>query len=409
MAIVIRWAVLSCVLSVGLASACDSASKCEPSVPCSGVAGDSSTGGDGSSNLEAGNAGSSSNAGTSSNANAGSAGSRQGGAGNTGNGGTASGAGAAGALNGGASGSAGSAQAGSAQAGSAGSAQAGAGGTPGGSNCGGAQVLFLIQRSGALFEQPGLANTGEKLALEASYFGFLQAALAGNASAAKPYSGKLSIGVSFLFATRDAVNAIPAICPQLAETTPSPLFDGRLTAAFSQSVTDHDALVTAKQKEEAPVPESIASAVASWSGASGARHLVLITTAMPDTCTLFDGPCGIDATVKAVQAAKAAGVTTHVIGLGHDNQFNYPSADPEPVAVQTGYEEYLQQLANAGSGKPVGPPNVEKLQDYACGTPEPAVLTASYSAAPGDAKYHQVKTATDAKTAVAEILASICP
>jgi len=237
----------------------------------------------------------------------------------------------------------------------------------------------------------------------------LQAALVGEGSATKPYRGKLPIGVSFLFATRDQVSELPVLCPQLAATAPTLQFDGALATAFTQSLADHAALVTANKKEEAPVPESIASAVASWPGASGSRHLVLITTALPDTCALFDGPCGIDATVKAVQDAKAAGVTTHVIGLGDDGMFNYVSAAPDPVKVETGNEEYLQQLANAGSGKPVGPPTVEKLQDYVCVDTLPAVLTATYADTPGNAKYYQSMTATDVKTAVAEILAGICP
>jgi hypothetical protein len=395
MAIVTRWVGLCCMLSAALVGACASSSKCDTGTPCSGVGGDGSAG---TSKAEAGASSAGANTATAGadtatagadtatagadTATAGAAGSSQGGVGGTGSGGTISGSGAAGKPSG-----------------NAGAAQGGAGGTQGGGSCNGAQVVFLIQRSGALFEQP---------ALDASYFGFVQAALVGDGSAAKPYSGKLPIGVSFLFATRDALMSVPAICPQLATTVPSLSFDGSLATAFTQSAAEHAALVTAKLKEEAPVPESIASAVASWSGASGTRHLVLITTAMPDTCTKFDGPCGIDATVNAVQLAKVAGVTTHVVGLGHDPRFNY-YPDPESVPVETGYEEYLQQLANAGVGKPLGPPNVQKLQDYACGSATPAVLTATYSTTPGDAKYYQVKTATDAKTAVAEILASVCP
>jgi len=103
-------------------------------------------------------------------------------------------------------------------------------------------------------------------------------------------------------------------------------------------------------------------------------------------------------------------VTTHVIGLGHDTMFNYTESDPE-VPVQ-GYEVYLQQLANAGQGKPVGPDTLEhKLQDFGgCGTTSgPAPLTASYSATAGDAKYYASMTASDVKSAVAEILTDICP
>ena len=383
MAIVTRWVGLCCALSAALAGACGSNSKCEPAAPCSGVGGDGSAG---TSNTEAGasNAGAS-NAGASNanagNANAGAAGSSQGGEGGTAGGGAMSGAGAAGKASG-----------------NAGAASDGAGGTQGGGSCNGAQVVFLIQRSGAVFEQP---------ALEASYFSFLQAALVGDGSAAKPYLAKLPIGATFLFVVREDFINPPAMCPELAVTAPSLSFDGALAAAFTQNANEHAALMTNKIKADAPVPESIASVVAAWSGASGPRHLVLVTTGMPDTCTKFDGPCGIDATVKAVQVAKTAGVTTHVIGLGDDSMFNY--ANLEGLPVQTGYEEYLRQLANAGSGKPLGPPDVEKLEDYTCSGAGPAVLTASYSTTPGDAKYYQSMTATDVKSAVTEILAGICP
>lgn len=394
MRIATRWLGLCCMFSAVLAGACDSGSSNENgAIAGNGVGGDASAG---TANGDSGasSAGTSTSAGT---ANRAGNGPSEGGSSGSGVGGTTSGGGTAGEPVGGASNM-------------AGAPQGGVGGNQGGGSCGGAQVVFLIQRSGALFEQP-LQTTGVPVPLEASYFGFVQAALVGDGSVAKSFAGKLPIGVSFLFAARDQVSSLPATCPQLVTTAPSLQFATTLATAFSQAAADHRALVmTAKQKAEAPVPESITSAVAAWSGVSGARHLVLVTAAMPDTCTQFDGPCGIDATVKAVQDAQAAGVTTHVIGLGDDNMFNYASSDPEPVAVQTGYEEYLQQLANAGSGKPVGSATMEhKLQDYVCNGSSVAALTASYSDAAGDAKYYQVMTATDAKAAVADILANICP
>jgi len=387
MAIVTRWVGLCGVLSMVLVAACDGGSSSANNGATAGVGGESATSA-GAANAAAGanNAGTS-NAGTSnaagaSNGNAGSG--NHDGLGGTSSGGSASVAGAAGKTSG-----------------VAGAAQAGAGGTPGGGACGGARVLFLIQRSGAVFEQP---------APETSYFSFLRAALVGDGSAAKPYASKLPIGAAFLFVVRKDLIALPDQCPQLSTSGPALQSDAALTNAFTENAAAHAALLAEKIKVDAPVPESIASAVASLSGVNGPRHLVLVTTGMPDTCSKFDGPCGIDTTVKAVQDAKAAGVTTHVIGLGHDGMFNYyPSPDPDAVPVTTGYEEYLQQLANAGGGKPLGPPNVEKLEDYVCNGSMPYVPTATYSATAGDAKFYQVMTATDAKTAVADILASICP
>jgi hypothetical protein len=398
MDIVTRWVGLCGMLSAALVGACDSgSSSANDATAGAGVGGSGSAGAE-SGQAGKGNAGTSSIAGSTSSAGTGSG--VGGASGGNGVGGSASDAGA---------GAGGKLGAGGSSGGSAG-VQGGSGGTQGGGSCGGAQVVFLIQRSGALFEQP-FQSSSVPTPLEASYFGFLQAALSGDASAAKPYTGKLPIGVSFLFAARDQVSATPAVCPELVTTAPSSSFDGALSAAFGKAAADHTALVmTAKMKAEAPVPESIASAVAAWSGASGPRHLVLVTTAMPDTCVKFDGPCGIDATVKAVQDAKAAGVTTHVIGLGDDNMFN-ASTTPQPTPTETGYEDYLQQLANAGSGKPLGPDTLEhNLQDYVCtGSTAVAALTASYGGTTGDAKYYQVKTATDAKSAVADILGKICP
>src|SRR6185369_1951313 len=389
MDLVTRWVGLGCVLSVALAGACGGGTSSASNAAAGAGVGGNGSAGAASGEPSAGSAGTGERAGSTGNAGTRSA---AGGASGSGVGGSTNNAGVGGKLgDGGGCGAAGT--------------QGGAGGTQGGGSCGGAEVVFLIQRSGVMFEQP-LQTTGVPLPLEASYFGFLQAALVGEGSAAKAYSGKLSLGVTFLFAARDLSAALPVACPQLAMTTPRLQFDSALSNAFTQSAADHAALVTAKQKEEAPVPEAIVNAVASLPETAGARHLVLVTTAMPDTCTKLDGPCGLDATVKALQDAKVAGVTTHVIGVGDDVAFNNAASGADP---EQGYEEYLQQLANAGSGQPVGPGSLEhKLQDFVCEGATAATLTASYAGSAGNAKYYQVKTATDAKAAVADILASIC-
>jgi hypothetical protein len=104
-----------------------------------------------------------------------------------------------------------------------------------------------------------------------------------------------------------------------------------------------------------------------------------------------------DPTIKAVQDAHARGVTTHVIGLGDTPNLDYP---PDTL----GYEAYLAGLANAGTGQPVKMYEGAKLE---CFYSTPGVAT--YSETSGTAKAYQATNAADVKSAVSEILSSICP
>jgi len=163
------------------------------------------------------------------------------------------------------------------------------------------------------------------------------------------------------------------------------LFDQNLEAYTAQRLSD---------KMDAPVAEAVAAAAGLLSGTPGG-HIVLITTAVPDTCTAADTTCTVDATIKAVQDARTNGVTTHVIGLGDTPNLDYLTTD--------GYENYLKQLANSGVGQPV---KLGESYPYLC----PAAPTvATYSQDSGTAVAHQAMTSTDVKLAVTQILSSICP
>lgn len=254
----------------------------------------------------------------------------------------------------------------------------GAGGTNPTISCEDARVLFVVQRSGAMFELPTpLAN----------YWGMVRDAVAGPQGAAAAYEAQFDIGALFLVRLSTA-----ATCPTLSTLEPtSPsmaslgaLFDQNLEAYTAQSLTD---------KMDAPVAEAVTAAANLLGGPGG--HIVLITTAVPDTCTLADSQCTVDATIKAVQDARAGGVLTHIIGLG--DVTNLDTVDTQ------GYEGYLAQLANAGRGQPV---KMAQYYESVCPAPTPV---ATYSEASGNAQAFQAFNVEDVRTAVTQILAGICP
>ena len=127
-----------------------------------------------------------------------------------------------------------------------------------------------------------------------------------------------------------------------------------------------------------------------------ARHVVLITTGVADTCSETDNPCLMDPSIKAVQDAQKAGITTHVIGMGDTGLLDTGND-------QDGYQTYLKQLANAGAGKSV---KKSAAFDEKCSDDK---ARATYSNDDGDAKAYRAESTSDVKAAVAEIFKSICP
>ena len=182
-------------------------------------------------------------------------------------------------------------------------------------------------------------------------------------------------------------------CPIVSSAAPATGASGPLGAWFDTNASEYETLANEQAKMDAPVPEAVAAAAALMNGTS--KHVVLITTAVPDSCTLADSNCTVDLALKAVQDAQKLGVTTHVVGLGDTDALN--SADDDD-----GYGSYLKQLANAGTGKPV-----KKLGFFGdqCGDD----VTATYADAGGDAQAFKAATAADVKTAISTILSSICP
>ncbi len=99
---------------------------------------------------------------------------------------------------------------------------------------------------------------------------------------------------------------------------------------------------------QTPTGEALEGAYQSLlqSSLPGSKHIVVITDGDPDTCLHPDPQCGQDYTVSIAQAAKDAGITTHVVGLTDGVGLNF-----------------LESLAYAGLGLPIPPPLSAEAQD----------------------------------------------
>lgn len=263
---------------------------------------------------------------------------------------------------------------------SGGSGGSGAGGSAGSGSCGGAQVLFVVQRSGIMFEQPDP---------EENYWAMVKDAALGDEGSLRDYFEKLPVGALLFVRVQDQDT-----CPVVSSKPPALAASAPLGELFAEGLADYRELADADAKLDAPVGEAVAAAASLLSGP--ARHLVLITTGVADTCDDTDNPCLMDPAIAAVQAARQAGVTTHVIGMGNTDLLD-TSAD------QDGYDTYLKQLANAGGGKSV---KKSSAFDEKCSDDD---AKATYGDSDGDAKAYRAESAGDVKSALAEIFRQICP
>lgn len=268
-----------------------------------------------------------------------------------------------------------------------GSSSGGSGGSPSGgssgtSSCNGAQLVFVIQRSGAMFEQPSE---------EESYWSMVQSAVTADDGALAGYAGRLEVGA--LFFVRLQYDEDMA-CPVVSSAAPASAGLVPLRELFDTNHAAYESLADENAKMDAPVAEAVTAAANAFTGTN--KHLVLITTGVPDTCQSADTTCTVDATIKAVQSAAQQGVTTHVIGLGNTDSLD--AADDDD-----GYLTYLTQLANAGANEAV---KMSAAYDEDCGDDD---ATATYAESSGDAQAFRAESAADLKTAVSAILQRVCP
>ena len=114
----------------------------------------------------------------------------------------------------------------------------------------------------------------------------------------------------------------------------------------------------------------------------GPKFILLVTDGSPDTCWQDNPQCGQDASIKAVQDAYAKGIGTYVLGIGD-------ILDPAADGCQAGRcgKDYLQDVANAGTGQPVEPTTDANYLYSGCITNSPTKgLVATYAATGAGAK-----------------------
>jgi len=136
----------------------------------------------------------------------------------------------------------------------------------------------------------------------------------------------------------------------------------------------------------AAIDAAAADLVAFKATPDGPKFILLVTDGNPDTCWAKNPQCGQDAAIKSAQAAFAQGITTYVLGIG-----SVLNPDPKAEGCQSGRcgLDYLQDMANAGTGQPVEPyPDTDQQYQYsACiaRTPTKAV-SATYAPTGGGGK-----------------------
>ncbi|HKO53860.1 MAG TPA: vWA domain-containing protein [Polyangiaceae bacterium] len=118
----------------------------------------------------------------------------------------------------------------------------------------------------------------------------------------------------------------------------------------------------------------------------GPKFILLVTDGNPDTCWAKNPQCGQDAAIKSAQAAYAQGIATYVLGIG-----SVLSTDAAAQGCQTGRcgLDYLQDMANAGTGLPVEPyADTDQQYEYsACiGRTPTKKVAATYAATGGGGK-----------------------
>jgi hypothetical protein len=177
--------------------------------------------------------------------------------------------------------------------------------------------------------------------------------------------------------------------------------------AINARYSAQNAEYTVGVKWETPTGAAIAKVAqklaANTSDPSGPKYIVLVTDGNPNTCATLDPECGSDEAIKAVQDAKALGITTFVIGIG---DLTGPATGCEAAWGRCG-ADFMQDMANAGKGLPVHAPP-ESLKYLPC-TPT-NTLAASYAAAsdaPGTATYYAAKDAGDLDAAFRAVLSSV--
>jgi hypothetical protein len=240
---------------------------------------------------------------------------------------------------------------------------------------GGPTVWFVISRSGAMFSSKFADTTTHWAAV-------LQAFSADGPL--NDYASKMKIGV----ATFAGEMTTPA-CPDLMTAAPATGNTAAILAALSGTVKP--------TKGETPTTAAY-TAVANMlqADASSSKFIVLIGDAAPDRCSDPSTYCAQDELVDAVQKAFASGIRTKIIGL------------PNGFVTQPLWTQFLQDVANAGSGQGVAYTGTS-ADEFQCNRMFKAHYT-NEGGAPGTAAFSAPMSPAELTTAVGTALGSLgCP
>jgi len=100
------------------------------------------------------------------------------------------------------------------------------------------------------------------------------------------------------------------------------------------------------------------------------KYILLVTDGNPNTCEVVDPQCGQDLAIRAAQDAYDSGIGLMVLGVG--DIVSNPNNGCSPPYSRCGLD-HLQDMANAGVGAPVQPPE---------GCEDPTSLSCAYALLP---------------------------
>jgi hypothetical protein len=191
-------------------------------------------------------------------------------------------------------------------------------------------VFVLVDRSGSMFQC--LSTTDTCTDPSDTAWGALKA---GTLEMIKSLDGSVRFGFGSFAGERAGT------CPDFT----------RVDAAFGNydKIAAIYESVIAPLKGETPTSQVLGSvkSILSADPSPGQKYVLFVTDGEPDFCDDGDPVCPVDATVGALQALSAAGITTMIFGV--DSKLSTISGAT------------LQAFANAGAGLPVMPPNISAL------------------------------------------------
>jgi len=257
-------------------------------------------------------------------------------------------------------------------------------------------VLLLVDNSSSMFEQNGSTVTAWSLLYDAL--------MDPTDGVIKPLASQIRFGFASYKGHQASGEDDPA-CATMTPATPTFAIDNY--AAIDSVYAMLGSETNNGTKWETPTGHAVMSVLPSLAAFTadppGPKYILLVTDGNPNTCKTIDPQCGQDRTIAAVQAARAQGIGTFVIGIG--DIVTAPDNGCTSAQSRCG-NDHLQDVANAGAGLPVqAPPADYKYQP--CVQNETVEVTATYAAAgetPGAAEYFATNDAAMLRTHLGDLL-----